>query len=119
MAEKRDLTMNQGETWDPAFILRNPDKSYFNLTGYSARMQVRATYDSDTVLIEATTVNGKLVLNPTLGRVGLTLVPADTSPIEFSGESLSGVYDLEVVSSGGVVTRVAEGSFTLLREVTR
>lgn len=119
MAELRDISMDQGSTFNPTFILRNPDKSFFNLTGYVARLQVRETYDSDSFILELTTANGKLAINPTLGRIQLNLVPSDTTPIVFSGESFTGVYDIEVVSPTGVVTRIAQGAFTISREVTR
>lgn len=118
MAELRDITMDQGSTFNPVFILRNPDKSLFNLTGYTARMQVRQTYDSDAILSLSTT-NGQLQLTPTHGRVRLNLVPADTTPLSFTGEAFEGIYDLELESPAGVVTRVAQGSFTINREVTR
>lgn len=118
MAETRDLQMDQGTTWNPTFILRNPDKSFFNLTGYSARMQVRQSYDSDSILSLSTT-NGQLQLTAAQGRIRINLVPADTTPLSFTGETFEGIYDLEVQSPSGVVTRVAQGAFTINREVTR
>lgn len=117
MAELRDLSMDQGTTWNPTFILRNPDKSYFNLTGYEARLQVRTSFDGDAVL-SLTTTNGKLVVQAN-GRIMLNVLPTDTSVIDFTGEAFVGVYDLEVESASDVVTRVASGSFTITREVTR
>lgn len=119
MAELRDINMDQGSSFNPTFILRNPDKSFFNLTGYTARLQVRETYDSDSFVLELTTANGKLVTTPTLGRIQLNMLPSDSSSISFSGELFSGVYDLEVVSASGIVTRVAQGAFNISREVTR
>lgn len=118
MAEQRDLTVDQGTNWNPSFILRNADKSPFNLTGYVARMKVRPTYDSDAVL-DMSTTNGKLTITAAQGRIRINLLPADTSAIDFTGESLECVYDLEVQSSTGIVTRVAYGSFSIRREVTR
>lgn len=119
MAELRDIeNCEQGTDFNPTFILRNPDRSYFDLTGYTARMQVRASFDSDEVLISLTTVNGKLVISAP-GRIQLNLAPADTSALSFTGEALSAIYDIEVISGTGKVTRVAQGAFNISREVTR
>lgn len=119
MAEVKDITMDQGTDFDPTFIIRNPDKSPFNLTGYDARMMVRETYDSAEPVLSLDITNGKLDFTSTPGRIKLDIRPADTTDIAFSGEAFNGVYDLEVVSPSGVVTRAAMGAFIINREVTR
>lgn len=119
MAELRDITMDQGSTYNPTFILRNSDKSFFNLAGYKARMQVRSSFDADTPVLDLTDTNGKLSITAASGRIQLNIVPADTTSISFEGDSFSGVYDMEVESASGVVTRIAQGAFVINREVTR
>ena len=48
------------------------------------------------------------------GEISLSLTATETAAI-----TSSGVYDLEITSSGGVVERVVEGNFNLIPEVTR
>jgi hypothetical protein len=48
------------------------------------------------------------------GRIFLNMTPEVTA-----GITSSGVYDLEIESEQGVVSRVIQGTFTLSEEVTR
>lgn len=86
-----------------------------NLTGYTARLQIRPAVNSATVLFEMTSANGDIVLGGTEGSATLTLTATQTSALTFS----SGVYQLELVSAGAVVKRLAGGVVTLSKEVTR
>ena len=85
------------------------------LTGYTARMQLRAKIDDTTTIDEYTDVNGKIVID-TSGYTILILVDAvTTAGYTFS----SAVYSLELVSPTNVVTQLAYGTITLVKEVTR
>lgn len=86
-----------------------------NLTGYSARMQIRQKLDDTTVIKELTTVNGGIVLDNTLKTIKMVISATDTAAFTFT----SGVYSLELVSSGGQVTTLVSGSVALVKEVTR
>lgn len=87
-----------------------------NLTGYTARMQIRNSLESTTAIHEMTTaVDGGIVLGGADGTITLSIPAATTAGFDFD----SAVYDLELVSSTGVVTEVAAGAVTLVREVTR
>jgi len=81
-------------------------------------MQVRATVASTSVILELTTTNGRITLGNTAatkGQVNL-LVSATTTAALTPGLY---VYDLELVSSTGVVDRILEGNFKVSAEVTR
>lgn len=86
----------------------------YPLTNHTARMQVRRTIDSTTPLITLTTENGRITINGAAGLISLSISAADTAAL-----TSSGVYDLEIISSGGLVSRVIQGTFTLSLEVTR
>lgn len=86
-----------------------------NLTGFTARMQVRETIESTTTLVSLTTENGGVTLGGTAGTIDITITATATALLDFD----SAVYDLEVVSAGGVVTPVAYGNVYLNDEVTR
>jgi hypothetical protein len=78
-------------------------------------MQVRANTTSNTVITELTTENSRITLGGTAGTVDLLITAANTASLT-AGQY---VYDLELVSGGGVVTRLLEGNFKVTAEVTR
>jgi tRNA threonylcarbamoyladenosine modification (KEOPS) complex Pcc1 subunit len=86
-----------------------------NLTGYTARMQVRSTLESAEALIELTTANGRIALGGSAGTITLTISATDTAALTAG----RGVYDLELVSGSGIVTRLLQGVATISRNVTR
>lgn len=86
-----------------------------NLTGFTARMQIRETVESTTILHTMTTENGGITLGGTVGTIALLISATDTAAFTFD----SAVYDLEIISAGGVVTEVMSGTVTLGDEVTR
>lgn len=85
-----------------------------NLTGFTARMQIRETIESTTTLVSLTEASG-ITLGGAAGTIGITITATATALLDFD----SAVYDLEVVSAGGIVTPVAYGNVYLNDEVTR
>ena len=109
------LQIYQGATFRKRLRWLNPDQTPIDLTGCTARMQVREEVESTAVLLELTTENGRIALGGTAGTVEL-LVDADTTAaITWGG----GAWDLEIVHPGGEVTRLAQGSLCVSPEVTR
>jgi hypothetical protein len=109
---------NQGATFTRTLTWTDSAKKARDLTGYTARMQVRSSVESSSVIVELTTVNGKITLGTTTdtkGQVTL-LLSATTTAALTPGQY---VYDLELVSAGGEVTRLLEGNFVVKAEVTR
>lgn len=86
-----------------------------DLAGYTARMQIRASVDSPTLLEELTTTNSKILLDNTAKTITLTLDATTTAAYTWS----TGVYSLEMVSPSGVVETIATGNITLVKEITR
>jgi hypothetical protein len=113
-AGRYDITCEQGATFARTLQWLDENEAPIDLTGYTARMHVRKTVKSATTLIELTTANGRITLTPADGKLDLLLTATLTAAITDGG-----VYDVELVSPGGVVTRILEGKFTLSREVTR
>lgn len=114
-AVQQNITIEQGATFQLELIWKNPDTTPINLTGYTARMQVRKKHTDSTKILDLTTQNGKIVLTPLQGKINVTVPAADTEDITIK----SGVYDLELESSTGIVTRLIEGCVTVTPEVTR
>lgn len=78
-------------------------------------MQVRSNVTSNTVILSLTTENNRISLGASDWNVNL-LVDANTTANLTPGLY---VYDLELVSNTGVVTRLIEGNFKVKAEVTR
>ena len=110
-----DLFVEQGATFSYTLTLTDSAGAPVNLTGYTARMQMRRSVQSPDILISLTTANGRLVITPLTGVITMTISATDTAALNFQ----SAVYDLEIESAGGIVTRLIEGKVRLSLEVTR
>jgi hypothetical protein len=86
-----------------------------SLAGYTARMHIREKLDSTTTLDELTTENGGIVIDATNSRIVIYISAVDTALFTFT----SAVYSLELVSSPTEVIPLANGTLTLVKEVTR
>ena len=108
-----NLEMWQGASWDYN-LTWTTNGTAENLTGYTARMQVRDVADSDNIRLNLTSGSG-ITLGGTAGTILLDASPTITAGVP-SGQY---VYDLELVTSGGAVTRLVQGTFIVDPEVTR
>jgi hypothetical protein len=86
-----------------------------DLTGMTARMQIRARVDSTTILHELTTENGGIVLDNTAKTIKLVIPATITASLAF----IQAVYNLEVIDAQNIVTNFASGSVGVVKEVTR
>lgn len=88
-----------------------------NLTGYTARMQIRKTPSSSEVLDSLTTENNRLsIYAPLEGRLRIDISAAISTNYTFDYAA----YDLELVSNDNqTVYRILEGSIAAIPEVTR
>lgn len=120
------FTCEQGTTFIRDIMIEQPDLATdptgqtfepFSLVGYDARMQVRRTTESTAFLVELTSDNGGLIINPDGEDTNVIRIYMDDAVT--SSISNSGVYDLEVISGTGVVSRILQGTFTLSPQVTR
>jgi hypothetical protein len=111
-----DLIIEQGATFNRSVTYLQANGTPYDITGYSARMQIRSTYGG-TLLLDLTTANGRLVIDGPAGRITISIDAVTTASL-VAGE---GVYDLEVVSPAAtpVVTRLLEGAVTVTSEVTQ
>lgn len=114
-AATHDFTIEQGVTLSKSFIWKDSAGVAVNLTGYTARMQIRREVNATTTYLSATNTNGKLVIDAANGKITLSLTDEETSAFTWP----TGVYDLEVEASDGTVTRLVQGTITISQEVTR
>lgn len=86
-----------------------------DLTGYTARMQIKAKLADATSILELTSENFGITISPSSSTIALFMSASTTAAFTFK----SAVYSLEMVSSGGIVTEIMSGTMTLDKEVTR
>lgn len=109
-AGKHNFTLEQGSTFNREITVQENSQA-LNLTGYSARMQMRSTHDSSTIALTFTAS----VSNAAQGKIQLSASATNTAAVE---EGMY-VYDLEIESGSSGVTRLLEGQVTVTPEVTR
>lgn len=110
-----DITVEQGATFRLEATWKDSTGNPVNLTGYSARMQIRETYESEDIILAFTSTGGSIALGGALGTIVVTGAATDTAKIPMT----PAVYDLELEASNGVVTRLLQGKATITQEVTR
>ena len=103
MDKNGDLTIDQGSTFDQKLTIRR-DGVILNLTGYSARMQVRENVDSVTPFIDLTSPSNGLVLGGAAGTINIQIDAATTAGFTI----FAGVYDLELIAPDTTVERLIE-----------
>lgn len=108
-AAKYDIVIEQGATFTRTVTFT---AGIADLTNYSARMQVRRRISDTDTLLDLTVGNG---ITMTTTAITITVEAEDTAALNFD----SAVYDLEIESPDGVVTRLLYGPVVLSREVTR
>jgi len=114
LAGQYNITLDQGATYSQLVTWKNSSGTLIDLTGWTARMQVRPLVKSATSLIELTTENGRISLGGAAGTITLTISATDTDDLPVGTYR----YDLELVD-GSTVERLLMGSFTVRGEATR
>lgn len=112
-----DLTIYKGSTFVKSIQWKTGDPAVaVDLSGCTARMQVRKSPCDSVILESLTTQNNKIVITePLNGKLEIRISAETSSAYTF----VDGVYDLELVFPTGTVTRIIEGNFTASPEVTR
>jgi len=109
MSGKYNIVADQGATFNLNFTIAT-DGTPWNLTGYTFAMQVRRSTNSSTALLNITsaTMNSSGNVAVTVSATTMNTVPPGRW-----------VYDIELTSSGGQVTRILEGRFIVKAQVTQ
>lgn len=111
-AANYNFTLEQGVPLSKTILLKNGDNSVKDITGFTAKMQLRQYPSHPDILLELSTTNSKLNINTGTGGVTMIFSLADTSILTFSECS----YDL-FLYNGSNTFRAIEGKITV-KEVT-
>ena len=105
-----NFILEQGATFTRTLTVKENNSAMY-LTGYSVASKMRSTHDSSTVVGTFTCT----ISNASGGVITMQMTNSTTADIE---EGVY-VYDIEITSSAGTVTRLMEGNITVNPEVTR
>ena len=116
MANKHDITIEQGATFELNLAVKTDDVLQNYTSGWTAKAQGRRSF-SDTAVTFSTAESGcQTALAGTSPNVALTMTPAYTAALPAPA---TGMYDIELTHSSGGVIRLLEGEFTITPEVTK
>ena len=142
MTTRNDLLIRQGETWSWTYTKRDGAGAAVNLTGYTARMAIKVSYSggAQAYLSSGSDANGgTITLGGALGTVTLAMTATQSATLAgavwgwhwmdeagLTGETratpheptVTYLYDLELVSAAGSVTRELEGRCVVHRQIT-
>ncbi len=123
------FTIEQGATTDFEVVYTDSTNTPVNLTGYTARMQIRPSAGSSEIYLTLSSSlgpcgtglnlsgsNGSTPLSS--GSIGIFISAVSSSLLNFDNAQ----YDLEIASGSGncaVVTRLLKGNIRLSKEITK
>lgn len=116
-AAKLDLTIEAGATFRQTLLYQDPNGVAVPLTGYFARMQIRARADDPEILHTMTSPADGIAVGPLAGEIHLRIGADVTNTFLFK----NAVYDLELAMTADPteVVRLVEGKVTVNPNVTR
>ena len=111
-----NITVEQGSTYKLALYWKNNANNPIDMTNYTAKMQIRASTGASVVLLELSSSDtDQIQIYERQGAINLTIGYQQTANLPPS----VAVYDLEVKSPEGVVTKLIKGRCRIEGEVTR
>lgn len=111
MAAKANIVIDQGADFATTVTVTDNDGNVVDLTGYTARGQIRKHYTSET----SVALSFSFTEPRSTGAIDITLGNAATTAME-AGRY---VYDVELISAANTISRLVEGIATVTPEVTR
>lgn len=106
---------SRGESFARTVTYRDSTGALVNLTGYTAKLQIRQrTNDADPALLTLTEASG-LTLGGAAGTIVWAMTPTQTTALPIGAL----VYDLRLTSGTGVVTFLLAGNLRVQERVTR
>jgi len=110
---KYNLTVDKGATFKQNVVYQDSDGIPIVITGSTARMQIRETFESP-IIHELTTENGGITIDGPNGELDLIISATDTATFEVT----PAIYDLELITNNGEVVRLLEGNVLISENVT-
>jgi len=109
-----NFTIEQGATFN-LLLTWEIDGTPVNITNWTARLAARVDVEDSEVILSLTTTNGGITLGGAAGTISLNQTATQTALLPAG----TYVYDLELISAVGAVTRLVQGELNISPEVTR
>jgi hypothetical protein len=114
MAGQKNFEVDQNATFSFVLEYKDDNGNAIDLTGASAKMQVRDTKGGAKLAVTLTSPSGGIVIDQLNGKLTIKMTPTQTNKLFYPKSS----YDLMVVDSNGNKIKLLEGFMTLNRSVT-
>jgi hypothetical protein len=114
MAGQKNFEVDQNATFSFIVEYKDENDNAIDLSGASAKMQVRDTKGGTKLAVTLTSPSGGITIDGPNGKLTVKMTPTQTSKIFYPKSS----YDVMVVDSNGNKIKLLEGFMTLNRSVT-
>lgn len=114
MAGQKNFDVDQNATFSFVVEYKDDNGNAIDLTGASAKMQIRDVKGGTKLAVTLTSPSGGIVINGPLGKLTVTLTPTQTNKLFYP----KSVYDIMVVDTNANKIKLLEGFMTLNRSVT-
>jgi hypothetical protein len=123
-SNRYNLSLWQGSTFAITITVKDSSANVQNLTNYTARMQIRSSYDAGSATETLTTSNGEIIITAAEGNVALELAASRTANIAVDYNNgkpprTTYVYDIELIDGDEKVSKLLYGDLNVYGEVTR
>jgi len=109
-----NFTMDQGSVFSVVLVYTDSNNVAVNLTGFTAKMQLRQSYNSTAADLTLSTANGDITIVGATGTVTVNATAVQTGTLSAGLY----VYDLEL-TSGSNISRLVQGQVTVAEQVTQ
>ena len=103
----------QGDTWTMTVQVQDNNGAAKDLTGYTAKFQIR-NKASSTSLLSLTESSG-IAITAATGTLVITITAAQSAAFTFNKAK----YALQITSSGGVVTTILHGDMSIISRIAQ
>jgi hypothetical protein len=114
MAAQKNFEVDQNTTFEFSVEYKDSNNNAIDLTGATAKMQVRDVAGGTKLAFTLTSPNSGITITGHLGKINVKMTPAQTNKMFYPKSS----YDLMITDSNGTKTKLLEGFMTLSRSVT-
>ena len=124
MQNQYDITMQQGATFQLVLNIQNANAAAINLNSYSASMQIRHRYDSNTAVESLSTANGEITQGANTGQYVFKLIDSRTAAVYVDLKKggfppkTNYVYDVSLTDGQGIVSKIIWGNIEFYGQVT-
>ena len=112
--KKKNWEVDQNTTFRFQIQYTQDDGTPIDLTGASAKMQIRDSVNGTKLAVTLTSPSGGITITGSTGTLDIVMTPTQTNKLFFPKSA----YDVMVIDSNGNKIKLLEGFMTLDRSVT-